>query len=138
MMASLSPSTPTPGRCGSPDFRSLPSRARIPSQYDPRPHTLKVATHMTTETRRSFNGKLLGSLAAYGLIETLFARDLLGDGVKPVIQKWVLDLHDLAKDVKEQKIKDTDFQAKLEDLYKKVDLAELIALIDLDRLAATA
>jgi hypothetical protein len=93
---------------------------------------------MTTETRRSFNGKLLGSLAAYGLIETLLARDLLGDGVKPVIQKWVLDLHDLARDVKEQKLKDTDFQAKLEDLYKKVDLAELIALIDLDKLAAAA
>ena len=37
------------------------------------------------ESRRSFNAKLLGSLMAYGLIETLFQRDLFADAVKPVI-----------------------------------------------------
>jgi hypothetical protein len=31
-------------------------------------------------------------------------------------------------------LRDVDFQTKLEDLYRKVDLAELIKLIDLDHL----
>jgi hypothetical protein len=90
---------------------------------------------MAPETRRSFNHKLLGSLTAYGLIETLFHRDLFADAVKPVVRKWMADLHDLCRDVKGHQIKDVDFQARLEDLYRRVDLKELIALVDLDRLA---
>jgi hypothetical protein len=85
------------------------------------------------ETRRAFNAKLLGSLMAYGLVESVFARGLFDDAVKPVVQKWLADLNALCKDLKDQKVKDLDFQSKLEDLYKKVDLAELVAFIDLDK-----
>ncbi len=90
---------------------------------------------MERESRRSFNAKLLGSLVTYGLIETLFSRDLFADAVKPVIHKWMADVHSLSQDVKTQKIKDLDFQAKIEELYKKVDLAELVKLLELDRVA---
>jgi hypothetical protein len=89
---------------------------------------------MTGETRRSFNQKLLGSLVAYGLIETLCAQDLFADAIKPTIQKWLVDLHALGRDLKDHKLKDTTFQTKLEELYKKVDLKELIKLLELDRL----
>jgi hypothetical protein len=89
---------------------------------------------MSLESRRSFNKKMLASLMAYGLIETLFANDLFADGVKPVIQQWLADLNALGQDLKGHKLKDVDFQTKLEDLYKKVDLPELIKLIELDRL----
>ena len=90
---------------------------------------------MALETRRSFNRKMLASLMTYGLIETVFSRGLFADAVKPVVQKWLVELADLSKDLKDQKIKDLDFQAKLEGLYQRVDLAELIAFIDLDRAA---
>jgi hypothetical protein len=90
---------------------------------------------MTLPTRRAFHGQLLGSLVAYGLIETLFERNLLADSVKPVIQKWLAELYELTRSVKDQKIKDTDFQAKLEDLYKRVDLPELCSLLNLDRIS---
>ena len=90
---------------------------------------------MLLSTRRTFNTQLLGSLMTYGLIETLFQRDLFADEVKPVINKWLIDLHELSQDVKNRKIKDIEFQAKLEELYKKVDLAELVKLVDLDRVA---
>jgi hypothetical protein len=91
---------------------------------------------MTSETRRSFHHKLLGSLMTYGLIETLYQRDLFGDGVKPVVHKWMVEMHDLSRDLKEHKLKDVEFQTRLEDLYHRVDLNDLIALLDLDRLAA--
>jgi hypothetical protein len=92
---------------------------------------------MHAESRRSFNRKLLGSLMTFGLIETLVSHDLFADSVKPVIGKWVVEMHDLARDLKDQKLKDVDFQAKLEDLYRRVDLAELLKLVDLDRVART-
>src|SRR5262245_24381862 len=93
---------------------------------------------MTLQTRRSFNGRLLGSLAAYGLIETLFGLDAFADGVKPIITQWMRDLHELTKSLKtDRKLKDTEFQAKLEELYRRVDLPELLRLLDLDRVART-
>ena len=86
-------------------------------------------------SRRSFNQKMLSSLVAYGLIETLFTRGLFGDTVKPLVQRWLADLNALGQDLKGQKLKDIDFQTKLEELYQRVDLAELIKLIDLDGLS---
>jgi hypothetical protein len=90
---------------------------------------------MPLESRRSFNQKLLGSLMAFGLIETLYGRGLFADEVRPVVDAWVRDLQQLGKDLKDQKLKDTEFQAKLEELYRKVDLPQLVKLLDLDRAA---
>jgi hypothetical protein len=89
---------------------------------------------MAIQSRRTFNKKMLSSLAAYGLIETLFTRQLFGDTVRPLIRQWLADLNALSQDVKGQKLKDIEFQTKLEELYKRVDLPELIRLIDLDGL----
>jgi hypothetical protein len=92
---------------------------------------------MTLPTRRSFNQKMLGSLMAYGLIETLFTHDLFGKSVRPLIDQWMVELHTLCQDLKGQKLQDLDFQCKLEELYRRCDLKELVQLVDLDRLAQT-
>jgi hypothetical protein len=89
-----------------------------------------------TETRRGFNGKLLASLVSYGLIETLYTRHLLADAVRPVIHQWLVDLNALCQDVKTQKLKDVDFQAKLEELYRKVNLEDLAKLLNLEKAQA--
>jgi hypothetical protein len=90
---------------------------------------------MELESRRSFNKTMLGSLLAYGLIETLATGDLFAAAVKPVLSKWLRELAELSQDLKDHKLKDVDFQTKLETLYKQVDLAELVRFVDLDRLA---
>jgi hypothetical protein len=92
---------------------------------------------VTPLTRRDFHGSLLASLTAYGLIELLWTRDLFADAVKPVIGQWFHDLNSLCKDVKARQIKDIDFQAKLEELYRKVNLADMLAFLDLDKVAST-
>lgn len=89
---------------------------------------------MTHDTRRSFNQKLLGSLLTYGLLETLYAGNLLADAVRPVIDRWVKDLHELSRALKDRKLRDLEFQEKLEELYRRVELPELIRLVELDRL----
>lgn len=93
---------------------------------------------MTLASRRSFNGQLLGTLSVYGLIESLFRGQAFADSVKPIIAKWMQELHELTKSLKaDRKLKDTEFQAKLEDLYKRVDLTELLKLVNIDRLETT-
>ena len=88
---------------------------------------------MPLQSRREFSSNLLGSLMAYGLIETLFRRDLLAQEVKPIVQKWLADLSALSQDLKDKKLKDVEFQAKLEELYKKCDLPEFLKLVDFDK-----
>lgn len=83
-------------------------------------------------TRREFHAKLLGSAITFGLIETLWARDLFADGVKPTIEKWLKELVEITADLRGRKLKDTEFQAKMEDLYKRVDLTALCGLLKLD------
>src|SRR5438128_961247 len=89
---------------------------------------------MAVQSRRSFNKKMLTSLVACGLIETLFTRGLFGDTVKPLVHQWLADLNALGQDLKGHKLKDIEFQTKLEELYKKVDLPDLLKLVDLDGL----
>jgi hypothetical protein len=89
------------------------------------------------QSRREFNAKLIGSAIAFGLIETLWSRDLFADPAKPTIQKWFSELAEMTKDLKGQKLTDLQFQTKMEDLYKRVDLAELCKLIKLDAVEKT-
>ena len=86
------------------------------------------------QSRREFNARLLGSLAAFGLIETLWSRDLFADAVKPTVQKWLLELVEMTKDLKGKRLTDLEFQTKMEDLYKRVDLKALCTLIKLDEI----
>ena len=85
--------------------------------------------------RRDFNAKLIGSFLTFNLIETLWTRDLFAADVKPDVGNWFRDLNALGQDLKGQKLKDTEFQAKLEELYKKVDLPSLLQFVELDKLA---
>ena len=84
------------------------------------------------ESRRQFGEKLLGALVGFGLVETLYRRDLFADAVKPAIDQWVKDLVAMTKDLRGRKLTDLEFQAKMEALYKVVDLKALCGLVKLD------
>jgi hypothetical protein len=81
--------------------------------------------------RREFTGTVL----TYGLLQMLWARDLFAADVKPLVGQWFKDLNALGQDLKGQKLKDVEFQAKMEELYTKVNLADLVSFVELDRLA---
>ena len=88
------------------------------------------------ESRREFNARLLGSLMTFGLIETLWSRDLFADPVKPTIDKWIKELVEITADLKGRKLTDLEFQTKMEELYRRVDLKSLCTLVKLDELEA--
>jgi len=84
------------------------------------------------QSRREFQSRLLGSAITFGLLELLHSRDLFADTVKPTIDKWFLELTTMTNDLKDRKLTDLEFQTKMEDLYKRVDLKSLCSLIKLD------
>lgn len=84
--------------------------------------------------RRAFQSKLIGSALAFGLLESLWTRGLFANEVKPDVDKWFRDLNALGRDLKGQKLKDIEFQAKMEELYKSVDLPALLRFVDLDKI----
>lgn len=88
------------------------------------------------QTRREFGARLMKSLIAFGLVETLWVRGLLADGGGATVGKWFAELAELTNDLHGRKLKDIEFQARMEDLYRRVDLAELIRAVKLDDLEA--
>jgi hypothetical protein len=90
---------------------------------------------MSNLDRRAFQTRLLGSALTFSLLETLWGQDLFAADVKPDIGKWFADLNAIGQDLKGLKLKDIEFQAKMEDLYRKVDLPALLRLVDLDKIA---
>ena len=91
-------------------------------------------------TRREFAQQSLGGLLTYSLLQTLFARDAFGDEMKLLAAKWLKDLNDLSVEVKgaklQQKVKQTEWQAKVDELFGKVDLTDVLKFIDFDKLTA--
>jgi hypothetical protein len=87
-------------------------------------------------SRRQFGQQTLGALLTYSLLETLFARDAFGDDMKLLAGRWLKDLSDLCQDVKGAKLKQTEWQAKVDELLGKVDLGDTLKFIDFERLTA--
>jgi hypothetical protein len=87
------------------------------------------------ESRREFTRHALQSLTALALIDGLAAHRLFGDDVRPTVNDWLKELDAISRDVKDQKLKDTEFQLALEGLYRKVDLPSMLRTLDFERLA---
>lgn len=91
---------------------------------------------MPLESRRAFTRRALQSLTAVALIEGLAAHRLFGAEVRPILDDWFKQLDTIARDLKDQKLKDIAFQEALEGLYRRVDLPALLKTLDFERMAA--
>ncbi len=87
-------------------------------------------------SRRSFNQQALGSLLTFSLLETLCRRDLFAEEVRPSALRWLADVNQLGADLKGQKLEQTLWQKKVEELMAQVDLGDVQKLIDFDRIMA--
>ena len=88
-------------------------------------------------TRRQFTQQSLGSLLTFSLIDTLAQHNLLAADGQSVVGRWVADVNQLGLDLKDQKLKQLVWQEKIEELFAKVDLPDLLRLIDFDKLTAS-
>jgi hypothetical protein len=85
--------------------------------------------------RRAFHRHALRSLTALALIDGLHAHRLFGQDVAPLIDDWFSELDRISRDLKDQSLKDLEFQAALERLYARVDLPAMLKTLDFDRIA---
>ena len=90
---------------------------------------------MNRPSRRDFGKQTLGSLLTFSLLESLFSRDAFAKEIKPVTAAWLADLHELGLSVKGKKIKQVDWQKKIETLLDEVDLPELLKFVDFQKLS---
>jgi hypothetical protein len=77
-------------------------------------------------------------LLVYSLLETLGRHDLFGEEVKPTTARWLADVNQLGLDLKGQKLTPVEWQAKVEELFSKVELPDLLRFLDFERLTAGA
>lgn len=93
---------------------------------------------MSQVTRRAFAQQSAGSLLVYSLLETLGRHNLFADEVKPLTARWLADVNQLGKDLKDQQLGPIEWQAKVEELFSQVDLPDLLRFINFDQLTAGA
>ncbi len=89
---------------------------------------------MDQVSRREFTQQALGSLLTFTLLDTLFQRDAFAEAVKPITVKWLADVNQLGTDLKDEKLKQLEWQKKIKELFSQVDLPDLLQLVDFDKL----
>lgn len=84
--------------------------------------------------RREFTKTLVEAIASYALFQTLFTRDAFSQEVRPITDRWVRNLHEMATDLKSGRITPRVWQDQIDALYRQVDFSDLVRKIDFHRL----
>lgn len=87
-------------------------------------------------SRRQFTHDALGSLLTFALLDSVLAVDAMASEIKPVTTKWLADVNQLGRDLKDARLDQLTWQAKVEELFQQVDLPDLLKLIDFEQLTA--
>jgi hypothetical protein len=88
------------------------------------------------QSRRSFSAQALGSLLTFSLLETLARHDLFAGEIRPDAARWLADVNQLGLDLKGEALDQLAWQKKVEELLLRVDLPDLLSLVDFDRLTS--
>lgn len=91
---------------------------------------------MNAYSRRDFTKQTLGSLLTFSLLETLTELDLFAAEIKPVTARWLADVNQAGVELKDQKLKQLEWQKKVEELFAHVDLPDLLRMVDFDKLTS--
>lgn len=84
--------------------------------------------------RREFNKGLLATVANFALIDTLFAYNTFGNNIKPIANHWAIQLNEFCTDLRTESITTTQWQEHISELYKEIDLNEILKFIDFENL----
>jgi hypothetical protein len=86
--------------------------------------------------RREFGKHTLGSLLTFSLLDTVLSNDVLADSVKPIAANWLADLNRMGEDLKGNQLDQIQWQGKVEELFRQINLAEFLSYIDFEKLTA--
>lgn len=80
--------------------------------------------------RREFNTQLLAAVSSFALMEALLGCNAVTPQAKPIVKHWALQLNEYCMDLKMASIEVMDWQTKVESLFDKIELKELLSFID--------
>jgi hypothetical protein len=89
-------------------------------------------------SRRQFGAAAIQSVALFALVDGLRKAEVFASSIRPFAKHWLAELDELGRELKSDHLKQVEWQAKVEELYSKVDLADFLKLIDFDTLARKA
>lgn len=84
--------------------------------------------------RRKFNQQLLSSLLTVSLVETLCRNEALGSSIKPLAAKWLAEVEEISRGMKNRQVRQIEWQQKIEELFARIELKDLLHDIDFARL----
>jgi hypothetical protein len=84
--------------------------------------------------RRAIGKQMLGSLLTFSLLETVLTSDVLADEVKPIASQWLSNVDEMSRGLKGGRIKATDWQSQVEELFSQVAVSEFLEFVDFDKL----
>lgn len=84
--------------------------------------------------RRDFTKSILSTVTSYALIDSLFTTNAFASAIKPIADKWAISLNEYCADLRKQAISPAEWQLKVESLYQKIELEEILKFIDFEHL----
>jgi hypothetical protein len=93
---------------------------------------------MGHHSRRDFARNMLGALLAYSLVRGLDAGGALGAPAGRAARRWLLETEELCGGLRGKRLRPAEWQRRVEELYGRVDLADLLRTIDYDALSKNA
>lgn len=84
--------------------------------------------------RREFTKGILATVTSFALMDSLFAFDAFASPVKPIADHWALSLQEYCSDLKKQSISPIEWQERVESLFDRIELEELLKFIDFKNL----
>ncbi|MCB0456415.1 MAG: hypothetical protein R2776_01680 [Flavobacteriaceae bacterium] len=84
--------------------------------------------------RREFTKQLLTTVSSFALMDSLLAFNAIEKNIKPITDHWAISLQEYCSDLKINAITPIQWQQKIEELYCKVDLEELLKFINFENL----
>lgn len=84
--------------------------------------------------RRTFVTQMLGGALTFSLVRSLAGARALGASVRPVAAKWLAEVEEWSGGLKGRKVSPGEWQSKTEDLFRRLDLKDLLRTINYDEL----
>jgi hypothetical protein len=91
-----------------------------------------------TISRRTFARNMIGSVLTFSLVRSLNHVGALAGTVEPIVRKWLIEMESITGGLRQGKVSRVEWQREIDSLLSRVELKDLLAAIDYDRLAKTA
>lgn len=93
---------------------------------------------MEKSSRRAFLQNTIGSFFTLSLVSSLCHAQVLTGDVKNIADKWLVDMERTSRELRLGTVKPSEWQAQIETLLNRVELKDLLAAIDYERMSKAA